>query len=68
MNIAYNHHKLVLKDINLSIKKGEHWAILGAHNSEKPTLLKLFSNDLYPHKGNHFTKKYSLRTIGRFSS
>jgi iron complex transport system ATP-binding protein len=57
INLAYTHDQLVLKDINLSIKRGEHWAILGANGSGKSTLLKLFSNDLYPHTGNPFTKK-----------
>lgn len=39
----------VLKNVNLKIKHGEHWAILGANGSGKTTLIKLISNDLYPH-------------------
>ena len=38
----------VLKNINLKIKKGQHWVILGANGSGKSTLIKLISNDLYP--------------------
>ena len=49
--------KLVLKNINLKINNGEHWAILGANGSGKSTLIKLLSNDLYPNTKYPFTKK-----------
>ncbi|WP_428026353.1 ABC transporter ATP-binding protein [Arcobacter sp.] len=47
--------KLILKEINLKIKDGEHWAILGANGSGKSTLIKLISSQIhprqnYPHK------------------
>ena len=47
----------VLENINLEIKKGEHWAILGANGSGKSTLMKLFSNDLYPNAKYDFKKE-----------
>lgn len=47
----------VLKDVNLEIKLGEHWAILGANGGGKSTLIKLISNDLYPSPKFPFTKE-----------
>jgi len=38
----------ILEEINLKIKEGEHWTILGSNGSGKSTLIKLISNDLYP--------------------
>ena len=47
----------VLENINLKIKEGENWAILGQNGSGKSTLIKLISNDLYPNTKYKFTKK-----------
>jgi len=47
----------VLKNINLEINTGEHWAILGSNGSGKSTLMKLFSNDLYPNTKYPFKKE-----------
>ncbi|MFA6618328.1 MAG: ATP-binding cassette domain-containing protein [Candidatus Neomarinimicrobiota bacterium] len=38
----------VLENVNLKIKSGQHWAILGANGSGKSSLIKLISNELYP--------------------
>ncbi|APW64720.1 ABC transporter ATP-binding protein [Poseidonibacter parvus] len=57
INIGYDYRFLVLKNINLNIKEGEHWVILGANGSGKSTLLKLISNDLYPNTHYEFKKK-----------
>lgn len=57
VNIGYDYRFLVLKKINLIIKEGEHWVILGANGSGKSTLLKLISNDLYPNTHYKFKKK-----------
>lgn len=46
----------VLENINLEIKEGEHWAILGSNGSGKSTLIKLLSNDLYPNTKYKFKK------------
>lgn len=47
----------VLQAINLTIKEGEHWAILGANGCGKSTLIKLIAQDLYPHAKYPHTKK-----------
>lgn len=47
----------VLKAINLTINEGEHWALLGANGCGKSTLIKLISQDLYPHAKYPHTKK-----------
>ena len=47
----------VLKNINLQIKEGQHWVILGANGSGKSTLIKLISNDLYPNTKYPFKKE-----------
>lgn len=47
----------ILKKINLTINKKEHWVILGANGSGKSTLIKLISNDIYPNTKYPFTKK-----------
>ena len=56
VNVAYDEED-VLRDINLSIKEGQHTVILGANGSGKSTLLKLFSNDLYPRFNEATTKE-----------
>lgn len=53
----------VLENINLTIKEGEHWAILGANGSGKSTLIKLISNDLYPNTKFAFNKKIFEKQI-----
>ena len=40
IDVGYDEN-IVLKDINLKIKSGEHFAILGANGSGKSTLMKL---------------------------
>lgn len=42
---------LALKDINLEIKKGESWGLIGTNGSGKSTLLKLICGILKPYKG-----------------
>ena len=57
-NIYANYHQdNILEDINLTIKKNQHWAILGANGSGKSTLIKLISNDLYPSVKNSHKKE-----------
>lgn len=40
-----------LKDINIEIKKGESWALIGKNGSGKSTLLKLISGIIEPYSG-----------------
>ncbi len=57
VSVSYDYRFIVLKNINLTIKEGEHWLILGANGSGKTTLLKLMSNDLYPNTNCAFKKE-----------
>ena len=56
----------VLKNINLTIKKGETVALIGTNGSGKSTLLKLMTKIIYPNKGKITTdgKLTSLLELG----
>ena len=56
----------VLKNINLSIKKGETVALIGVNGSGKSTLLKLMTKIIYPNEGKIIThgKLTSLLELG----
>lgn len=43
--------KHILKEINWSVKAGEHWAVLGLNGSGKTTLLDLINGYIFPSKG-----------------
>ena len=43
---------LALQNVNLKIRPGEAWAIIGTNGSGKSTLLKVISRILKPYKGN----------------
>jgi molybdate transport system ATP-binding protein len=47
----YRDYRLVLRDVNWTIARGEHWAIMGRNGSGKSTLLKLLYGDLHPRLG-----------------
>ncbi len=51
----------VLKDIDLTIYKGETVALIGTNGSGKSTLLKLMTKIIYPNKG-------SIKTNGKLTS
>lgn len=51
----------VLKNINLTIKKGETVALIGVNGSGKSTLLKLMTKIIYPTKG-------EIKTNGKLTS
>ena len=53
--------RLILKDINLEIKKGEVVGLIGVNGSGKSTLLKLMTKIIYPNKG-------TLETYGKLTS
>lgn len=42
---------LALKEVNLEVKRGESWALIGTNGSGKSTLLKLICGILKPYKG-----------------
>jgi len=56
----------VLKDINITIEKGESVALIGTNGSGKSTLLKLMNKIIYPNKGTISTngKLTSLLELG----
>ncbi|MEW9670886.1 ABC transporter ATP-binding protein [Ammoniphilus sp. 3BR4] len=43
--------RVVLKDINISIEKGQHWGILGKNGSGKTTILEMIAGYIFPTKG-----------------
>ena len=47
----YVDYKLVLRDLDWQLRKGEHWAVYGANGSGKSSLLKLLYGDLSPALG-----------------
>lgn len=56
LNVGYD-EKIVLKDITLKIKQGEHWAILGANGSGKSTLMKVIQSEIHPRREKPFKKE-----------
>lgn len=47
----YRDYRLVIRDLNWTLNRGEHWAVLGANGSGKSTLLSLIYGDLHPALG-----------------
>lgn len=56
IDVGYD-EKIVLKDVNLKIREGEHWAILGANGSGKSTLMKLIQSEIHPRHTKEFKKE-----------
>ncbi len=57
INISYDGESFALKDLNLTIKEGEHFAILGANGSGKSTLMKVIQSEIHPILKYNPTKK-----------
>jgi molybdate transport system ATP-binding protein len=47
----YRDYRPVLRDVNWTVRRGEHWAVLGANGSGKSTLLSMIHGDLHPALG-----------------
>jgi molybdate transport system ATP-binding protein len=47
----YRDYRLVTRDLNWTLRSGEHWAVLGANGAGKSTLLSLIYGDLHPALG-----------------
>ena len=45
---------LILRDVDWTVRKGEHWVILGANGSGKSTLLNVFNAFMAPTTGRLF--------------
>lgn len=43
--------RLILDDVSLDIREGEHWAILGRNGSGKTTLLEMMTGYMFPSHG-----------------
>ena len=54
----------VIKDLNLEIEKGLHYAFVGNSGAGKSTIVDLFLGLLVPSKGNIFIDKKNLKEIG----
>ncbi|HEY8537988.1 MAG TPA: ATP-binding cassette domain-containing protein [Steroidobacteraceae bacterium] len=47
----YRDYRPVIKNLNWTIRRGEHWAVLGPNGSGKSTLLSMLYGDLHPALG-----------------
>jgi len=56
INVGYD-DKIILQNLNLTIKQGEHWAILGENGSGKSTLMKLIQSQIHPRFNKNSTKE-----------
>ncbi|MDH5826185.1 heme ABC transporter ATP-binding protein [Sphingobacterium faecium] len=52
----------ILRDIDISIQKGEFYAIVGANGAGKTSLLRMLASDLKPNKGEILFKGKPLRS------
>jgi molybdate transport system ATP-binding protein len=48
---VYVEYRLVLRDVNWELRRGQHWAVQGANGAGKSTFLKLLYGDLSPALG-----------------
>jgi molybdate transport system ATP-binding protein len=48
---VYRDYRPVVRDLDWTLRRGEHWAVLGANGSGKSTLLSLLYGDLHPALG-----------------
>lgn len=46
-----NGDRYILRDISWTVKKGEHWAVIGLNGSGKTTLLNIVNGYLWPSEG-----------------
>ncbi len=44
-------HQTILKGISWTIRKGQHWAVIGSNGAGKTSLLKIIAGYLWPSKG-----------------
>jgi molybdate transport system ATP-binding protein len=52
----YVDYKLVLRDLDWRLRRGEHWAVYGQNGSGKSSFLKLLYGDLSPALGGHIER------------
>jgi peptide/nickel transport system ATP-binding protein len=59
LTFGYTQKKLIYKDFDLEIKKGEIKSVVGSSGSGKSTLFELITNNLKPQKGTITSQKIS---------
>ena len=52
----YRDYRPVIRDLDWTIRRGEHWAVLGPNGSGKSTLLSLIYGDLHPALGGEIAR------------
>ncbi len=65
VSFAYDPEKPVLKDVNISIKKGKTLAIVGPTGSGKTTTISLLARFYDPQKGKITIDGHDLRSVSR---
>ena len=63
LSFSYNQHKVVLKDINLTISKGDKVGIIGETGGGKSTIINLLMGLLEPTSGNIFVDGMNLNFL-----
>jgi molybdate transport system ATP-binding protein len=53
---VYVEYRAVLRELDWQLRRGEHWAILGANGAGKSTFLKLLYGDLSPALGGRISR------------
>jgi molybdate transport system ATP-binding protein len=53
----YRDYRPVIRELNWIIRRGEHWAILGANGSGKSTLLNVLYGDMHPALGGTINRR-----------
>ncbi|MSB16562.1 ABC transporter ATP-binding protein [Finegoldia magna] len=56
--------KIVLDGLNLSVKSGEVYGLVGKNGAGKTTLIKILTNLLYPSSGNVYINGYNVEKEG----
>jgi molybdate transport system ATP-binding protein len=57
----YRDYRPIIRALNWTIRRGEHWAVLGANGSGKSTLLSAIYGDLHPALGGSIERAGLLR-------
>ena len=53
--------RLILNDVHWTVRKDEHWALLGCNGSGKTTLLNMITGYIWPMKGHVSVFGHRLR-------
>jgi molybdate transport system ATP-binding protein len=53
----FRDYRPIIRELNWTIRRGEHWAIVGANGSGKSTLLNLLYGDMHPALGGTINRR-----------